>query len=1140
MRARAGVTGLAAASVSLAAGIAHAQVVTDGSLGPATTVAGPNYFIHPLIGQTRGPNLFHSFSTFNIGSGESAFFGTVPGTINIVARVTGNAQSVIDGFVHAPANLYLLNPRGILFGANAALDVTGSFHASTADYLRFSDGERFQASLSGATSLSVASPAAFGFTDGVTGAIAANGSFLVGTQGSTLSLVGGQVTLNGVGLSVERGTIAVVGAGSAGEVIFGDGSFDTSSFTSLADVRMSQSFINGFDEESTSVYIRGGRFVMEDQSLVNAIATLPGPDRVIDVDVQRLELANSAAILATSTGAAGGIPIRIRADDIVVGRTAAVSSFAAGSRVGGDIDVQTGSLTINGGETIDTGFSLFGTAAAQGTGGAGNVTVHATSVAITGGGLSALTTSAGDGGDVTLVADRVALHAGATVTAGTATSGNGGRVSVTAGELVLDAGTSAFAPAITVTTNSIDSDAGDAGTIDIHVEDLRLSNGHILSSTAGPGNGGPIEITAQRALLERGASIASDTGVVGAFGPASTYGDGGSIRLQADSLQLLSGSRISAITFRNGVGGNIAIAAEALDARDAAAVNTNAFGTGHAGRIDISGGSATVSAGAAITASSFGHDADAGDANDITISVGELTVAEGGRISNATQGSGAAGDIVVSADRVSLHDNGAMSAETSGAGNAGAIRIDADELHVRAAQITSSTRGAGNGGTIDVHAGNALVEQQGSISADTLGSGTGGTIAVTADRLQIDGVGSGISANTGSIQTETSGVGGNVQISAGQLAMSNRATISAGTFGSGTAGRITIDAAAVQLAGGSAISTASFGQGADAGDANSITISARAISLSDSGQVTTATHGAGAAGRLQIDSDDLTLVSGGLLQSSSLSLASNAGAVGDLFIDSDRVVLDGGSINARSAGGGGPGSIAIRSNSMLMTNAALISAVSTGSSDAGSIGISAADSLQLERFSRITTEAQLAAGGNIALIVGKRLFAFDSTISTSVLGGSANGGNILIDPILVLLDDSAIVAQAIGGNGGAIDIVTELLLRSGSSVIDASSQLGIAGRIGIVGLDADLNADIAPLPSDFLDAQQWLAQPCANRLGTDVSRFTVVGRDGAYRSPLDYMPSPLAFDTPDTMANATAGVLDVSSFDSLLAGIRCH
>src|SRR5262245_65087199 len=117
MRARAGAAGLAAASVWLASGIAHAQVVTDGSLGPAVALTGPSYFIDQSLGQTRGANLFHSFSTFNVGSGELAGFFADPGVVNIIARVTGNSPSLINGFLSAPANLYLLNPRGVLFGS---------------------------------------------------------------------------------------------------------------------------------------------------------------------------------------------------------------------------------------------------------------------------------------------------------------------------------------------------------------------------------------------------------------------------------------------------------------------------------------------------------------------------------------------------------------------------------------------------------------------------------------------------------------------------------------------------------------------------------------------------------------------------------------------------------------------------------------------------------------------------------------------------------------------------------------------------------------------------------------------------------------------------------------------------------------
>jgi len=126
--------------------ISQAQITLDGSLGPRGALRGPNYIISDSVGQLRGPNLFHSFGQLNLSQGESATF-TGPNTItNILSRVTGGSPSSIDGTIRSQipgANLYLLNPAGVMFGPNASLDVRGSFHVSTADYLRLADGARF-------------------------------------------------------------------------------------------------------------------------------------------------------------------------------------------------------------------------------------------------------------------------------------------------------------------------------------------------------------------------------------------------------------------------------------------------------------------------------------------------------------------------------------------------------------------------------------------------------------------------------------------------------------------------------------------------------------------------------------------------------------------------------------------------------------------------------------------------------------------------------------------------------------------------------------------------------------------------------------------------------------------------------------
>ena len=116
---------------------ANAQIVLDGSVGPAGALSGPDFAIGAELGTTLGPNLFHSFSDFNILTGESATFSGPDAIDNVVSRVTGGSVSTIDGLLRstiAGADFYLVNPSGILFGANAALDVDGSFHARTADH----------------------------------------------------------------------------------------------------------------------------------------------------------------------------------------------------------------------------------------------------------------------------------------------------------------------------------------------------------------------------------------------------------------------------------------------------------------------------------------------------------------------------------------------------------------------------------------------------------------------------------------------------------------------------------------------------------------------------------------------------------------------------------------------------------------------------------------------------------------------------------------------------------------------------------------------------------------------------------------------------------------------------------------------
>src|SRR4051794_39684567 len=104
---------LAASLVAAGLSLGHAGITTDGSLGPVSTLSGPNFMVPSSLGRIAGGNLFHSFGQFGLGQGESATFSG-PGSVhNILARVTGGQVSSIDGTIHstiAGANLYLLNP----------------------------------------------------------------------------------------------------------------------------------------------------------------------------------------------------------------------------------------------------------------------------------------------------------------------------------------------------------------------------------------------------------------------------------------------------------------------------------------------------------------------------------------------------------------------------------------------------------------------------------------------------------------------------------------------------------------------------------------------------------------------------------------------------------------------------------------------------------------------------------------------------------------------------------------------------------------------------------------------------------------------------------------------------------------------
>src|SRR3712207_3913368 len=127
---------------------ALAEVATDGTLGRRVRLAGKDVEVGADLGRVRGRNLFHSFERFGVARGGRVTFTGPGGIDNVVSRVTGGEPSRIEGTLASRvpgADLWLVNPSGIVFGPGARLDVPGSFHASTADEVRFEDGAVFNA-----------------------------------------------------------------------------------------------------------------------------------------------------------------------------------------------------------------------------------------------------------------------------------------------------------------------------------------------------------------------------------------------------------------------------------------------------------------------------------------------------------------------------------------------------------------------------------------------------------------------------------------------------------------------------------------------------------------------------------------------------------------------------------------------------------------------------------------------------------------------------------------------------------------------------------------------------------------------------------------------------------------------------------
>src|SRR4051794_28835077 len=431
--------GLLLLAALLAAGPVQAQIVTDGSVGPKVSLSGGEIKIGATLGTRRGDNLFHSFERFGIATGQTATF-TGPGAIkNVISRVTGGEVSNIDGKLASragQADLYFINPAGVLFGPNARLAVPGSLHVSTAHELHFADGTRFSAVDKAGSGLTVAPPEAFGFLDRPPGRIAVEHSQLQLTFGKTFSLVGGDIDISGGlsdSISAAAGTVTLTSITGAGQSRGSDGAVDAAR---QGTIRLTnQAVVNVSGNGGGTIRLRGGELVAENSFILAHATGERDHTGIIDLQAQAIHLDDSVVQADARSSGRGGT-IMIAAGDLQVRNNGAILNSTRGSGDAGPVSVQADHLLISGDGAVR--FAGIGARAAPGsTGASGRVEVIAADLQVLdGGAILSRPQSSGPAGPVSVQADHLLISgrpAGIGSDAARNTTGAGGRGGGTAG-----------------------------------------------------------------------------------------------------------------------------------------------------------------------------------------------------------------------------------------------------------------------------------------------------------------------------------------------------------------------------------------------------------------------------------------------------------------------------------------------------------------------------------------------------------------------------------------------------------------------------------------------------------------------------------------------------------------------------------
>ncbi len=759
-------------------------------------------------GLATGSNLFHSFSDFQVSNGSTANFLS-QGAENILSRVTGSNPSNISGTIgvdigqvnRSNANLFFLNPNGVVFGSTASLDLNGSFHVSTADSIRLGTepgAGLFSASDPLADILTSAPPSAFGFSNSnPLASISVSGANLRVQPSKVISIIGGDadglaqadasenlvadpqpgVHITSSTISASGGQINLVSVAAPGTVTTeGPGltpNFQATAFNQLGTVDITNgSIIDVRENNGGTVVIRGGRLSLDNLAQINASTSGTSNAGTVTINVSEnvvvagtgLETSSQSAIFAKTTG------------------------LAEGSGSGGNIAVTAQNIEVKDGGQIST--------STEGRGNAGTIQLTTTG--------GEVTLRGGDNRTDSLTPTREATF-GSGLFSSTMGLGNAGSVSVDSGNVNISNGAS-------ISVQTIGRGNGDAGTVTIQ-------------GTQGKERADKVSLFGLHANGNSTAAIFAGASELG--NAPGLLGSGGTITIKSETLELKDGAKI-------------AVRSTGLDQMNAESLLGPNEPLPKAGTVEITTGNLLIT-GANTTGSAF--------------------VIDPSEISAGVTGPASTGTIMVNAENITLSNGGLISAETqttmtNTAENRGSISVTAlEKLDISGAAERTDFNNLNNFNPQENNINDNLAISLSGIRSRTSGVNQAGDIKVTAKNLDVFG-GAQI---TSSVLSSGTGKGGNLtvtvedtlQISGAYKFLSKagpmESEISNSTRGSGEGGTVSIFAKNVDLIEGGLIETSSIGRGSgDAGDVSitvkeNVTLTGTKILMNEPSDITSKT-----------------------------------------------------------------------------------------------------------------------------------------------------------------------------------------------------------------------------------------------------------------------------------------------------------